>query len=412
MALLHANHARVIVPHWLVLESCPFDNSELETEEIEIKTERHQYINRKVCKCSTCGWWKIVDSDEKSTIQNLDPILLHAAMGSLYEFDLKDINTPIQEVRSFLLKQYERRFDLNPKLFEEVVASVFRDFGYTSQLTQYSADGGVDIILRDRDDQAVAVQVKRYKNKIKTEQIRSFAGALLLRGHTKGIFVTTSSFSNEAVANTMLLNKRGIQIELIDAERFFSALDIQKIKSEDLKLSDIATQEPSLQNLPQWIGNITLNTKTFPQKNVFYPPWSSPIPECVEELGNLNHYDQEWWTWLRLFAVDYEINEKEIIAKSFINRIAKHFSLKIDAAISLLHELTLLNNPLSEIAFFTKDESGNISEKSHPDISLRYRETKNNNRNREDAKWMENIAVAWKLLPGWKALLQGWGEHE
>jgi restriction endonuclease Mrr len=68
--------------------------------------------------------------------------------------------------------------------------------------------------------------VKRYKNLISVDQIRSFAGALLINGMTRGMFVTTSSFQSGAERTSALAGMRGIAVELVDAQRFYDALGI------------------------------------------------------------------------------------------------------------------------------------------------------------------------------------------
>jgi|ERR1043165_938191 restriction system protein len=85
-----------------------------------------------------------------------------------------------------------------PRLFEnvvaDVVADVFAGFGYETYVTAYSNDGGVGVILQKGGDGLIGIQVKRIMTKIKVEQIRAFAGAMLLGGYNKGIFATTSDF--------------------------------------------------------------------------------------------------------------------------------------------------------------------------------------------------------------------------
>ena len=49
----------------------------------------------------------------------------------------------------------------------------FGDLGYRARVTAYSGDDGIDVILDGDDDKAVGVQVKRYKNRIEVDQIRS-----------------------------------------------------------------------------------------------------------------------------------------------------------------------------------------------------------------------------------------------
>ncbi|WP_158244292.1 restriction endonuclease [Trinickia dabaoshanensis] len=147
------------------------------------------------------------------------------AAGSLRELDLTDIQHPLQDVRDYLTIRYDKRFELHPRLFEETVASVFRDRGFLPRVTSYSGDGGIDVIL-ERPGERIGVQVKRYKNAISAEQIRSLAGALLIGGYTKGVFVTTSRYQPGATEVTALASARGMAIKLLDAPRFFDELKI------------------------------------------------------------------------------------------------------------------------------------------------------------------------------------------
>ena len=135
------------------------------------------------------------------------------------------MSTPISEIRSYLAARYESRFTLHPRLLEETVASVFGNLGYISVATAYSGDDGIDVILR-KADETIGVQVKRYKDNIEVEQIRSLAGALVLNGFTLGMFVTTSAFQRGAPATAAKLETRGYRIELFDAQRFYDALQI------------------------------------------------------------------------------------------------------------------------------------------------------------------------------------------
>ncbi len=122
------------------------------------------------------------------------------AIGCLKELDLTDVSVPLDDVRQYLLAKKDSVYEAHPKLFEDVVCSVFKDFGWDARVTAYSGDDGIDVVLDGHADNTVGVQVKRYKkqNKIEAEQIRSLAGALVVNGHTRGVFVTTSSFRKGA----------------------------------------------------------------------------------------------------------------------------------------------------------------------------------------------------------------------
>ena len=233
--------------------NCLFCSSKMESLEklFEESLEDNYEEITQVQICPVCGWWKYLLAvqaiepmgittypQELSEIQPWDFAggasdgieyrwgAIYGTIGSLKELDLVDISLPVEDVRSYLMVRYSERFKIHPKLFEETVASVFKDLGYHSRVTSYSGDGGIDIILDGPNNKTIGVQVKRYKNTIEVEQIRSLAGALFIGGHTKGVFVTTSKFQSGAGKVCDIAATRGLPIELIDAEKLFSAMEI------------------------------------------------------------------------------------------------------------------------------------------------------------------------------------------
>lgn len=178
--------------------------------------------------CETCGWWRIVKdvciSAEAWQIWDF----FFGLSGTLKSLDMSDISIPISEISTYLIAKYESRFSVHPRLFEEVVASVFKNIGHNVFVTGYGNDGGIDIILQSNLDNLIGIQVKRYKNKIKVEQIRAFAGSLLLAGYNKGIFVTTSYFQPGATKAAQAYTTKTLPVELLDAKRFYDALKISQ----------------------------------------------------------------------------------------------------------------------------------------------------------------------------------------
>ncbi len=150
-----------------------------------------------------------------------------AGIGSLKEFTEIDLSVPIDEVRDFLVARFERRKIVKPQVFEETVGSVFRDLGFAVRVTAFSGDDGIDVFL-EKTGQKVGVQVKHTGRRIKVEQIRALAGALVLNNLTKGIFVSTSSFQRGApsTADRYRKSDAGLEIELVDAPRLLAALEI------------------------------------------------------------------------------------------------------------------------------------------------------------------------------------------
>lgn len=177
-----------------------------------------------VKSCPRCGWWTVNETNFSNTGELYQE--LRGAFGHLRALDLSDISSPIEEVKAFLLAKSDHRFGMNPRLFEETVASVFRALGYSVDVTSYHSDGGIDAILAGPAGERIGVQVKRYRNSIEVEQIRAFTGALLIGDFTKGVFVTTSTFQSGAGKSAAASAARGIPIELVDWKRFYESLKI------------------------------------------------------------------------------------------------------------------------------------------------------------------------------------------
>lgn len=84
-----------------------------------------------------------------------------------------------------------------PTEFESYVGTIYESLGYNVTVTKQSGDGGIDLILKKKDE-VVAVQVKRYmKGGVGRPEIQRLVGASL-HNFNKMIFVTTSYYSNEA----------------------------------------------------------------------------------------------------------------------------------------------------------------------------------------------------------------------
>lgn len=98
---------------------------------------------------------------------------------------------------------------LSPSFFERLVVDLVVAMGYggskesvVQKLTK-SADEGIDGVVNEDalGLDAVYLQAKRYAadNTVGRERIQQFAGALVGQGASKGVFVTTSSFSKQAI---------------------------------------------------------------------------------------------------------------------------------------------------------------------------------------------------------------------
>lgn len=227
MAIWEYNDSmRKFTPRLGLVTVCPFCSTKLiDYDARSIGEWNGSEVRRKVWTCPICGWWKII---EKTRHPEIEDIILYfnASIGTLKNLDLTDIKLPLEEVRAYLTAKFEKRFIIHPKLFEETVASVFSSIGYKAVTTAYSGDGGIDIILQDKFDKSIGVQVKRKKDKIRADQIRELFGALIINGYTKGIFVTTSAYQPGAYITAEKANAWGTPIELINGLQFLSILKI------------------------------------------------------------------------------------------------------------------------------------------------------------------------------------------
>jgi len=84
-----------------------------------------------------------------------------------------------------------------------------------------SGDGGIDgIIKEDRLGlDAVYLQAKRWENAVSRPEIQKFFGALNGVRARKGVFITTSSFSKEAIEYA-----RDVGIVLLDGQQLASLM--------------------------------------------------------------------------------------------------------------------------------------------------------------------------------------------
>jgi restriction system protein len=202
--------------------------------------------------CNNCGWWLSVKIGERfedrfflapnpdaptfdEALEEATPMGVASfkpvglSSSHLKTLDLARIDNPIEEVEDYLRVRYDERFDVHPRVFEEIVASVFKNAGYEVEVTNYANDGGIDVILNGGRDSQIGVQVKRYKNSIKVHQIREFLGALVVNGFVRGVFVTTSRYDKGAHRVVEEASAKGYFIDLVDNNSFFSALKIRHV---------------------------------------------------------------------------------------------------------------------------------------------------------------------------------------
>ncbi|MET3616151.1 restriction system protein [Rhizobium aquaticum] len=212
------------------MDVCPFCRARLNQLDSERDDGRLGYITEVwIGVCQICGWWNARGEARERIDRYTTAVFELGSFGVLKNLDLTNVETPLQEVRDYLTAKYEHRLQMDPRLFELTVGSVFADHGYVSEVTAYSGDGGIDVILIAGETR-IGVQVKRWKDRIEATQIHALSGAMVLAGLTRGMFVTTSSFRSGAIKDANRFSALGMPIELLDAPRFFDALKISQTK--------------------------------------------------------------------------------------------------------------------------------------------------------------------------------------
>ncbi|WP_375304112.1 restriction endonuclease [Bradyrhizobium sp. A11] len=116
-----------------------------------------------------------------------------------------------------------RIWELSPSFFERLVVDLIVAMGYGGsranvvQRLGKSGDEGIDGVVNEDPLglDVVYIQAKRYAadNTIGRERIQQFAGALVGQGASKGVFVTTSSFSRGAIEYALKVPQRIILID-------------------------------------------------------------------------------------------------------------------------------------------------------------------------------------------------------
>ncbi len=114
--------------------------------------------------------------------------------------------------------------DCSPQFFERLIIDVLVKIGYggsrkeAGQAIGRTGDEGIDGIIKEDKLglDIIYMQAKRWENTVGRPEIQKFAGALQGQRARKGIFITTSDFSKEALNYVKNIDSK---IVLIDGQR-------------------------------------------------------------------------------------------------------------------------------------------------------------------------------------------------
>jgi restriction system protein len=130
-----------------------------------------------------------------------------------------------QSLRNELAQEVlDRVMNCTPRFFEQLVVDLLVAMGYggsrkdAGEATRQSGDGGVDgIIKEDRLGlDAIYLQAKRWEGTVGRPVVQAFAGSLEGARARKGVLITTSNFSKDAIDYVDRIEKK---IVLIDGKQ-------------------------------------------------------------------------------------------------------------------------------------------------------------------------------------------------
>lgn len=144
-----------------------------------------------------------------------------SAQANTPDENLQEAHLKLQAALAASLLDYAR--NASPRFFEQLIVDLFISMGYGGSSEEagralgQSGDNGVDGVI-DQDPLGVDqiyLQAKRYgsDNSVGAGDIRNFYGALSIKKATKGIFVTTSSFTSSAKQTARDLGSRIVLID-------------------------------------------------------------------------------------------------------------------------------------------------------------------------------------------------------
>ena len=151
------------------------------------------------------GIYKYVKSPKKVTEKNVQNDFKDDGSATSTDLLFKNFEIIKKNVCDQLL---EKVLEKDPYFFEELVLKLLTTMGYGTGtedcaiVTVKSGDGGIDgIIAQDALGlDRIYIQAKRYTDKsVGRPEIQSFVGAMDDKSLAKGVFITTSNFTKEAL---------------------------------------------------------------------------------------------------------------------------------------------------------------------------------------------------------------------
>lgn len=145
-------------------------------------------------------------------------------VSSSDETPLEQIESAFNEINESLSKEIlDNISNCSPFYFERIVVDVLLNLGYggsrkeAGEAFATSSDGGIDGVIKEDKLglDVIYIQAKRWKegSTVGRPEIQKFVGAIHGRRAKKGVFITTSHFSNDAIEYVKTIDSKIILID-------------------------------------------------------------------------------------------------------------------------------------------------------------------------------------------------------
>ena len=136
----------------------------------------------------------------------------------------------------------------SPRFFERLVVELLLSMGYggsrkdAGQAIGQSGDGGIDGIIKEDKLglDVIYLQAKRWEGVVGSKEIRNFVGSLVGQKANKGVFITTSGFTKDALEYVKSITHKVILIdgEMLTQLMIENNIGVSKVISYDIKKID------------------------------------------------------------------------------------------------------------------------------------------------------------------------------
>lgn len=135
---------------------------------------------------------------------------------------LEVLETAFEEIEQMLVTEIlEKLKNGSPSFFERLVVDLLLKMGYGGSRADAghaigkSGDEGIDGIIKEDKLglDIIYIQAKRWQNPVGRPEIQKFVGALVGQRAKKGVFITTSTFTKEAIAYAESIENKVVLID-------------------------------------------------------------------------------------------------------------------------------------------------------------------------------------------------------